>query len=115
MNTTIPECLTRTATDDRAEAESVAFATDRDADWRGTAYKRACDEALAAIQRREAWTLDIQICHGFEATSEVKRIAKAAAAEAHLWCIQNRWTLAQRATLLDCARNLARTAFEVAS
>ena len=118
MNTTnsltsTPDCLRRTVSDDRAEADLAADLATPGATLPVFADKR--DELLAAIQRREAEAVRAKAPLIRQSTFTLPRAAAEAAQAAVLECTDNRLTLAQRATLLDAARSLVRLAIEVAS
>lgn len=118
MTQTIPECLTRTAADDRAEARAsvsdpVLWAYLR---CHNVSESHPNDTALAAIQRRDAEAvfaianaLSLEDAMGKDAIN----VAAYQAAWTALGCARLNLTLAQRATLLDCARSLVRLALEV--
>ena len=124
--TVLPACLTRTAADDRAEARAFMDSPEYD----------GCnnDEALAAIQRREAEAV-LSVSQEYQGPrvktlptggsvalpSSLLETTRKAAVAAKWACAPTKYddevklTLAQRATLLDAARALVQLALEVSA
>lgn len=117
MTQALPECLNRSAADDRAEAlRSLTDANGRHLHPEMTGRK-ALDAALAAIQRREAEAVHTAT-HRLHGNGTAACLLAVQAAQ-NAWAACRpvggyaQWTLPQRATLLDAARALVRLAIEV--
>ena len=108
----LPECLTRTAADDRTEART-AYERGNEPAW------ASADAALAAVLSEQAEAV-FDLAHPLPRDPHLSWYAIPDAAErasesARYWCRGSRLTLPQRARLLDAARALVALAIEVGS